>query len=136
MIVDNSVLATVLNKESIGERLRKARKEAGLSQGEMARHLGYKSPASVANKEKGLAYPSVLDLHYLSFYSGLSIDWIVSGSDSSTRGNDPLGTPDLLSEEEAELVRQYRAMSDKLRTRFAFELMRMKDEPDEADAGQ
>jgi transcriptional regulator with XRE-family HTH domain len=131
MNLENSYLCTDLDKEAIGRRFRQARQKAGLSQQDMAQQLGYKSAASIANKEKGLTASSLVDVHFLSFYSALSIDWIVSGTDSSLRGKDPFVVPEILSDEESVLLRQYRSLGDKLKTRLLIALIRMKDECEE-----
>jgi transcriptional regulator with XRE-family HTH domain len=124
-----SSLGTGLDKKELGLRCRQARKQAGLSQREMARLLGYKSSTAIANKEKGLAYPSVLDLGFLSFRSGLSIDWIVSGVDSLKSSGDLFATTEVLSANETELIKQYRTLNDMQKARLAFLLFRVKDEP-------
>lgn len=131
MTVENSCLATVLDKKTIGRRFKEARQKAGLSQGDMARQLSYKSSSSIANKENGTTFPSVLDVHFLSFYSGFSIDWIINGRDKSFSGGHPFGTLEALTEDESDLIRQYRTMSDKVKARFAFASIRMKNEAED-----
>ena len=43
----------------MGTKLRQARKEAKLSQGELARRAGYKSKATVSHWERGTAQPPI-----------------------------------------------------------------------------
>jgi transcriptional regulator with XRE-family HTH domain len=124
-------LGTGLDKKELGLRCRQARKQAGLSQREMARLLGYKSSTAIANKEKGLAYPSVLDLGFLSFQSGLSIDWIVSGKDFSKPVGDIFGNHEVLSDIELQWIKQYRILNGHQRERLAFSLLQIKDELEE-----
>lgn len=131
MDFETRYLVTDLDKEAVGRRFRQARQKAGLSQRDMAHQLGYKSAASIANKEKGLTASSLVDVNFLSFYSGLSIDWIVSGTDSSLRGRDPFSSPEVLSDDESVLISQYRSMNDKLKARLLIALIRMTDEPEE-----
>ena len=131
MDFETRYLVTDLDKKAVGRRFRQAREKAGLSQRDMAHQLGYKSAASIANKEKGFTASSLVDVNFLSFYSGLSIDWIVSGSDISLRGRDPFASPEILSDEESVLIRRYRSLSDKLKARLAFALMQMTEESEE-----
>ncbi len=123
-------LGTALDKKALGQRCREARIQTGLSQREMADLLGYKSPTAVVNKEKGLTYPSVVDIGFLSFRSGISADWIISGFDPSKKSGDLFATTEVLSANETELIRQYRSLSDQQKARLAFLLMRVKDESD------
>jgi transcriptional regulator with XRE-family HTH domain len=123
-------LGSTLDKEGIGRRLKQARELAILSRQEVAKLLGYKSSTAIANKESGLAYPSLVDLHFLSFRSGLSIDWIVTGYTHTSAGNsDWSASVEVLSANEAELIRQYRSLNDQQKARLAFLLMRVKDDP-------
>ncbi len=128
MILTGS-LGTALDRKEIGKRCKEARQQARLSQREMAELLEYKSSTSVANKENGLAYPSVVDLCFLSFRSGLSIEWIVTGTESSKPSGDLFASAEVLSANETELIRQYRALNDQQKARLAFLLFRIKDEP-------
>ena len=121
-------LGTGFDKKQLGRRCRQARKQAGLSQREMARLLGYKSSTAIANKENGLAYPSVVDLGFLSFRSGLSIDWIVSGVDSLKSSGDLFATTEVLSANETVLIKQYRSLNDQQKARLAFLLFGIKED--------
>lgn len=122
-------LGTALDKKALGERCKEARQQARLSQMEMAELLGYKSATSIANKESGLTYPSLVDVGFLSFRSGLSIDWIVTGRDSKRPSGDVFATPEVLSNEEAELIKQYRSLNERQKTRMAFLLLKVIAEP-------
>lgn len=122
-------LGTAFDRKALGERCKEARQQARLSQRDMAELLGYKSSTSIANKEKGLAYPSLVDVGFLSFRSGLSIDWIVTGRDSHASSGDLFASSEALSAEESELIKQYRSLNDNQKTRLAFLLLKIKDEP-------
>lgn len=61
--------ALQLKFEMIGTFLRQKRKEAGLTQGEVAKELGYTSPQFISNYERGLcapafdAYPRLMNMY-------------------------------------------------------------------------
>ena len=128
MVITRS-LGTALDKKELGKRCKVARQQAQLSQREMAELLEYKSSTSIANKEKGLAYPSIADVCFLSFRSGLSIAWIISGRESSKPSGDIFATAEVLSINETELIKQYRTLNDKQKAQLAFFLFKVKDEP-------
>ena len=48
---------SVTRKESLNVYLKKARQKAGLSQGDVAKELGYSSPQFISNWERGLSSP-------------------------------------------------------------------------------
>ena len=122
-------LGTALDKKELGKRCKEARQQAKMSQREMAELLEYKSSTSIANKEKGLAYPSIIDVCFLSFRSGLSIEWIVSGAESSKPSGDLFATAEVLSASETILISQYRALNGQQKARLALQLCKIKDEP-------
>lgn len=62
----------IINKEMFGTFLADARSEAGLSQLELARELGYSSPQYVSNWERGICGPPLDKLYELS--KSLKID--------------------------------------------------------------
>ncbi len=61
--------ALQLKFEMIGSYLKQKRKEAGLTQGEVAKELGYTSPQFISNYERGLcapafdAYPRLMNMY-------------------------------------------------------------------------
>ena len=122
-------LGTGIDKKVLGARCRKAREQAHLSQKEMATLLGYKSATAIGSKEKGLTYPSVIDVCFLSFRSGLSIGWIMTGVDSSKPSGDLFATTEVLSENETVLIKQFRTLNDQQKARLAFFLFKVQDEP-------
>jgi len=54
------------NKVEFALYLKKLRLKAGLSQGDVARELNYKSPQFVSNWERGLSTPAVSSLQNLA----------------------------------------------------------------------
>lgn len=56
-----------------GHFLRQARIKAGLSQGKVAKHLGYTTPQFVSNWERGLCSPPISTLKRLSKIYGIEI---------------------------------------------------------------
>ena len=56
----------ILNKNELGSLLAQARVEAGLSQLELSRKLGYNSSQFVSNWERGLCAPPVNKLFQIS----------------------------------------------------------------------
>ena len=68
--------------ESIGERIRFARKKKSLNQAELAARLGVTQPA-VANWESGVHDPRRLMLAKLAAALDISLDWLASGARSA-----------------------------------------------------
>jgi transcriptional regulator with XRE-family HTH domain len=64
----------MIRKAPISDLLKKARENAGLSQAEVARELGYSSPQFVSNWERGLSSPPVPKLKKLCKMYQLSVD--------------------------------------------------------------
>ena len=133
-MAETGYLGSSLDKHLIGQRCRTARKRAVMTQKEVAEALGYKSPAVIANKEKGLAYPSVVDVYFLSFRSGLSIEWILSGNETKKLRGDPFAVAEVLSANEAVLITQYRLLSEQKQARLAYFLMSLMGEAGEESA--
>ena len=67
---------------TIGERIRLARKRAGLNQAALAERLGVTQPA-VANWESGVHDPRRLVLAKLADALGTSLDWLADGARSA-----------------------------------------------------
>jgi Zn-dependent peptidase ImmA (M78 family)/transcriptional regulator with XRE-family HTH domain len=63
--------------QEIGARIRRAREEAGLSQHELARKLGYASPATVSYMEAGDRRITVTDLSAVADAIGLSLGYFL-----------------------------------------------------------
>jgi Zn-dependent peptidase ImmA (M78 family)/transcriptional regulator with XRE-family HTH domain len=63
--------------QEIGARIRRAREEAGLSQGELARRLGYASPATISYMEAGDRRITVTDLAAVAGALGLSLGYFL-----------------------------------------------------------
>ncbi|MEM9706209.1 MAG: helix-turn-helix domain-containing protein [Pseudomonadota bacterium] len=72
--------------QSIGERIRLARKDKSLNQAELALRLGVSQPA-VANWESGVHDPRRLMLARLAEALGVSLDWLAGGARSSVEND-------------------------------------------------
>ena len=70
-----------LDRLAIGARLRTERQRLGLTQGEVARHVGLKSKSAIKNYEKGQV-PGPEILTRLAGLFGRCIDWLLTGRDS------------------------------------------------------
>lgn len=66
--------------DAIGERLREARTDAGISQRELARRLGL-SPSLISQLESGMSRPSVGTLYAVVTELGISLDSVIRGVD-------------------------------------------------------
>lgn len=108
-----------LDKAELGKRFHQVRTIAGLSQRKMAAMMGYNSPTAISNKEKGITFPSVEDLYFLSKISGVSIEWLVTGEDSKKQLHN-------MNEMEASLLMQYRQLDPAQQVRLAFYLMTLR----------
>lgn len=53
-------------KKKLGKLLQSKRRSAGLTQGEIAKVLGYSSPQFISNFERGLCLPSIESLPILT----------------------------------------------------------------------
>ena len=85
-----------------GERIAEARKRAGTSQKDLA-VLVDKTQQTITNWETGRSAPSLDDLATISRALGVSIDWVVTGEDST-------GGESLTADEKL-LIRYYRRAS-------------------------
>ena len=72
----------------VGSRLRWAREQAGLSQGQVARELGVHRP-TISQIEAGKRNVRPDEIAALAELYGVDEDWIVSGSESSDIMDDP-----------------------------------------------
>lgn len=81
--------ATHVPEWSIGDRLRKAREDAGLEQRELAERAGI-SRATVSNAERGVGTPNTATLRSWAHATGVSLAWLVD--DASTM---PITLPQL-----------------------------------------
>ena len=68
---------------SIGEKIKKCRKEAGLSQEQLADRLGV-TRQSVSKWESGSAVPELVKLIALSDMFGVSVDYLLGRTDEKT----------------------------------------------------
>jgi transcriptional regulator with XRE-family HTH domain len=65
-------------KEGVGLRFRKFREEIGRVQREMGEELNI-SQSTVANIERGKAFPNITYLHYFYHKYRLNINWLLTG---------------------------------------------------------
>ncbi|MEM9168226.1 MAG: helix-turn-helix transcriptional regulator [Pseudomonadota bacterium] len=72
--------------DSIGDRIRAARKAAGLNQSALAERLGVTQPA-VANWESGVHDPRRIMLAKLSDALSVSLDWLAGGARSAVEAD-------------------------------------------------
>ena len=70
------------NKEAIAKRLRSAREQAGLSQGQVAKLLGLHRP-SVSEVEAGRRSVTAEELAKLARLYGVSISWLAGSGEES-----------------------------------------------------
>lgn len=78
--------AILEHARSIGERIRQARKERGLSQADLASRLGVSQP-SVANWESGVHDPRRLVLAKLADILQTPLDWLAAGDRSTVESD-------------------------------------------------
>jgi transcriptional regulator with XRE-family HTH domain len=71
---------------SIGERIRRARKNAGLSQVDLARRIGVSQPA-IATWESGVHDPRRVVLARLAEALSISLEWLAAGARSSAESD-------------------------------------------------
>jgi transcriptional regulator with XRE-family HTH domain len=73
-----------MQQKLFGERLKKVRKERGLTQEEFGKLLGI-SPGYVSEMEAGLKAPSETILLLIKYRLEINIDWLKSGEGAETR---------------------------------------------------
>lgn len=69
--------------QAIGNRIRAARESAGLSQEQLAHHMGYSSPATISHFESGARKISIGDLHKLSNTLGIPLEYFVAEAEDN-----------------------------------------------------
>ena len=74
---------------TIGNRIRKARAEAGLTQGELATRCGWDSQGRISNYERDLRTPNWEDLERISNALSKPIAWFVASSGQPTHPEPP-----------------------------------------------
>ena len=67
---------------SFGSRLRKLRKDKGLSQEELAKKIGYKRSGSISNIESDKTPPDILTLAKLTDVLSADLHWLITGQPS------------------------------------------------------
>lgn len=67
---------------NFGKRLKKLRKNKGLSQADFAKKLNYKQNTSVSNIEKGKTSPDIETLHKIAETLNADLHWLITGQDS------------------------------------------------------
>ena len=79
---------------SFADRLRKAREFAGLDQGDLA-PLILKKRSTLSGWERGNHRPDELTIRAIAFHTGVSFDWLWSGTDGGnhTDPSAPQGYP-------------------------------------------
>ncbi len=68
----------ILLKTSLGDRFKTFRSLLGMTQKELARHLGLTQTA-ITGIEKGKSFPSLPTIHYLMKHFSLSPGWLLTG---------------------------------------------------------
>ncbi|MHB0775400.1 LexA family protein [Halomonas sp. WWR20] len=69
--------------ETIGDRIRKARKRMGLTQPELTAACGWDSQGRISNYERDLREPKRTDLEKLAKALDVSMEWLWSGKEST-----------------------------------------------------
>ena len=75
------------SKENIASRLRLAREIAGLTQGQVAKHLGLHRP-TVSEIEAGRRKVSADEMFRIVELYGVSLAWVIGAEDSSSAESD------------------------------------------------
>jgi transcriptional regulator with XRE-family HTH domain len=63
---------------TLGDRLRKARQDAGLEQRDLAEAMGL-SPSTIGTYEKGVTPPKLLVLKAWALATGVPVEWLQEG---------------------------------------------------------
>lgn len=69
----------------IGQRVRRARDELGMSQAEFANAIGLKHPQSVSNYERGIDEVPADRLRKISQLTGKTVAWFLDGDDDAAK---------------------------------------------------
>ena len=94
------------DKSALGQRLKKTRKDTGLSTVEMATQIGA-SHTAIGNWEKGNSEPPLAYLAYLAENYACDLNWLLLGTDL-LKSEDQNKVA--LSKENTELLRENRAL--------------------------
>ncbi len=78
----------MMDRVSIGKRIRLARDKVGYSQGELAQRCGFKGQSRISNYESGTREPSVAELVQIATALTVEPAWLILGVG---RQNAPLG---------------------------------------------
>jgi len=81
--MENLKKTSIIN-EQFGERLRKSRNNAGLSQSDLAKKLGYKRSGSISNIENGKSPPDIITLFKIAMILNVDLHWLITGELSPT----------------------------------------------------
>ncbi len=69
----------------IGQQIKHARENLGMSQDELSKRIGYNSPATISHFESGFRKISLVDLQKVSDALGCSLDYLISSSTSNVK---------------------------------------------------
>jgi transcriptional regulator with XRE-family HTH domain len=78
-------LSVLLGKESVGVRIRQARREASLTQAELAARVGLLHPQQISNYERGVSEPAPTRLRSIAEVTGKSLAFFFHGEEESSR---------------------------------------------------
>lgn len=98
---------------TINERLKNLRKEQGLTQTELSKHLKI-GQTTIAAYENGMHDPQIFSLLAYAEYFGCSVDYLLGRENES--GNTYVAVNQPLTENEKQLLNIYRFLTDELRS--------------------
>jgi transcriptional regulator with XRE-family HTH domain len=78
-------LSVLLAKESVGVRIRQARREASLTQAELAARVGLLHPQQISNYERGVSEPAPTRLRSIAEVTGKSLAFFFHGEEEPSR---------------------------------------------------
>ncbi|MBN2980156.1 helix-turn-helix domain-containing protein [Cohnella algarum] len=104
--------------ESLGSRIKKLRKERGLTQDDIGRHLGM-GRSNVGHIENGRTIPTSETLDKIANILGTTTDYLLG------RSNDPHGKPyySLTDKDDKDIARKLEAMMNELESDSALAFM-------------
>lgn len=70
--------------QKIGQQIKRAREELGISQEDLAKEMGYNSPATISHFESGQRKISIGDLQEISNFLGLPLNFFLDTSPNTT----------------------------------------------------
>lgn len=91
----------------IGERIKQARGEAGLSQPQLAQLCGWDSQSRISQYETGKNEPALDDIERIAEALGVSFGWLASGEEQFHIEKNPI------TSEERALIDNYRHSDDR-----------------------